>query len=239
MKPEELYNEIVVFCRSNTNEELIKKYSRYFKEGLYNAYGLPQHLMENKVKEILDRKDVDWEVIRETSKLLVSSLKYEECSFAILFYKSFLKKSDKRTFEDLTVWFQTGINNWAHCDSVCGELIFPLLKNNTITLTDLKSWITARNKFQRRAVPVSIIKTLKSTNDFQPFFSLIEPLMSDPDREVHQGTGWFLREAWKKDKEQTESFLLKWKDKSPRLIFQYACEKMNADEKARFKRTKL
>lgn len=238
MKPEDLYNEIVTFCKSNTNEELIKKYSRYFKEGQWDAYGLTQHLMHNKVNEILESKDIDLQVIRETSRLLVRSLKYEESSFAILFYKSFIKSSDRQTFDDIVIWFETGIRNWAHCDTICGELIFSLLNNSIVCYKDLNSWIIADNKFQRRAVPVSLIKMLKTTDDFLPFFSFIEPLMIDPDREVQQGVGWFLREAWKKQRPQTESFLLKWKEKSPRLIFQYACEKMKPDEKIRFKRSK-
>jgi 3-methyladenine DNA glycosylase AlkD len=62
--------------------------------------------------------------------------------------------------------------------------------------------------------------------------------MTDPEREVHQGTGWFLREAWKRKPEETEIFLLKWKDTAPRLIFQYATEKMTAEGKGRFRRHK-
>jgi 3-methyladenine DNA glycosylase AlkD len=238
MKPEELYKEIVTFCKSNTNQDLIKKYSRYFKEGMYDAYGLPQHLMQNKIKEILDRDYADYELIRKTSKLLVRSSKFEEVSFAILFYKSFINEASRKTFDDINIWFETGINNWAHCDGICGELMFPLLKKDIINFLDFKTWITSKNKYQRRAVPVSLIKVLKSTDNFLPFFILIEPLMADSEREVHQGVGWFLREAWKKQKEQTESFLLKWKDISPRLIFQYSCEKMSREEKLKFKRTK-
>jgi 3-methyladenine DNA glycosylase AlkD len=238
MGPQNLYDEIVTFCKSNTNQELIKKYSRYFKEGQYDSYGLAQHLLHNKVREILDRKDVNLQVIRETSKLLIRSPKYEGSSFAIMFYKSLNKSFDRETFKDITIWFETGVMNWAHCDTICGELIFTLLDNNIITYMDLKPWLNAKNRFQRRAVPVSLIKILKKTDDFQPFFSFIEPLMIDHEREVHQGTGWFLREAWKKRKESTESFLLKWKDTSPRLIFQYACEKMSSEEKSRFKRIK-
>lgn len=49
---------------------------------------------------------------------------------------------------------------------------------------------------------------------------------------------WFLREAWKIRKDQTEAFLLKWKNESPRLIYQYATEKMTAKEKKRFKKEK-
>jgi len=53
---------------------------------------------------------------------------------------------------------------------------------------------------------------------------------------VHQGVGWFLREAWKIRPKETESFLLKYKDTSPRLIFQYATEKMTPKQKLRFRR---
>jgi hypothetical protein len=60
--------------------------------------------------------------------------------------------------------------------------------------------------------------------------------MSDREGEVHRGAGGFLREVWKLKREVTEEFLLKWKDSSPGLIFQYACEKMSAEEKLRFKK---
>lgn len=238
MKPHDLYNEIVIFCKSNSNEEIVRKYSRYFKEGQWDAYGLTQHLMSNKVNELLTNTKIDFSDIRETSKILVSSQKFEETSFAIMFYKHYIKNPDREIFNDISSWFETGIRNWAHCDSICGELIFPLLKENIITYRELGPWISATNKFQRRAVPVSIIKLLKSVKDFIPLFAFIEPLMTDTEREVHQGTGWFLREAWKKQPIPTESFLLKWKEKSPRLIYQYACEKMSAEEKTKFKRTK-
>jgi len=82
MNPDELYNVIVKFCRSNSDEAIVKKYSRYFKNGVYDAYGLSQDLLNGKVKEILARKDVDPEIVRETSKLLIRSSKYEEPSFA-------------------------------------------------------------------------------------------------------------------------------------------------------------
>jgi 3-methyladenine DNA glycosylase AlkD len=238
MKAEDLYKEIMAYCQANSDEALIKKYSRYFKDGVYDAYGLSMELINSKIKDITGRKEIDFQILRDTSKLLVKSQKYEGPSFAMLFYKSYTKQFDRSTFSDLTMWFETGITNWAHSDSVCGELMFPLLKKNIISYTDLKPWITAENKYQRRAVPVSLIKTLKSTLDHTPYLRMIEPLMTDPEREVHQGVGWFLRVAWKLKKEPIEDFLLKWKDSSPRLIFQYACEKMSVEEKTRFKRTK-
>jgi len=238
MSPDELHNEIVTFCKSNTNEAIISKYSRYFKGGQYDAYGLTRELIQTKVSEILSIPDVTLQLLKETSRILVKSSKFESTTFAFYFYKSFKENFTRDTFRDITIWFETGIRNWAHCDSVCGELLFYMLKHNIINYSDMASWINASNRFQRRAVPVSLIKMLKPTADFLIFFKFIEPLMIDPDREVHQGVGWFLREAWKKQKVPTESFLLRWKDISPRLIFQYACEKMSPEEKTRFKRTK-
>jgi 3-methyladenine DNA glycosylase AlkD len=190
------------------------------------------------VDEIIGNKEVSFNLLRETSKLLVKSLKYEESSFAILFYRKFSESFSRETFDDITAWFETGLRNWASCDVICGDTLFVLLSNKIITYKDLKPWLSAENKFQRRAVPVSLIKLLKITKDFNEYFSFIEPLMTDPEREVHQGVGWFLREAWKLQKKPTETFLLKHKDSSPRLIFQYACEKMSAEDKLRFKKSK-
>jgi hypothetical protein len=52
---------------------------------------------------------------------------------------------------------------------------------------------------------------------------------------VHQGPGWFLREAWKVQPRPVERFLRCWKDTAARLIFQYATEKMTPAQKQRFR----
>jgi 3-methyladenine DNA glycosylase AlkD len=238
MKPEKLVAEINEFGKVNYNEANVKKYSRYFKDGVFDAWGLTQELLYNKVDEIVSRKDVDFDFLRIVSKLLVTRPKYEETSFAIVFYRKFSENFSPDTFHDIEKWFETGITNWGHCDVISGDLIFMHLHRKIISYRDLKPWVTAKSKYQRRAAAVSLIKLLKTTDDFNIFFDQIEPLMSDSEREVHQGAGWFLREAWKLKKGPTEKFLLKWKDTSARLIFQYACEKMSAEEKLRFKKSR-
>jgi len=238
MKPEELCKEIVAFGEANYNEANVKKYSRYFKDGVFDSWGLSQELLYGMVDEILARKGVDLNFLRETSKLLVKGPKYEETSFAVVFYRKYSSDFSKETFRDIEKWFDYGIKNWGHCDVISGDLIFTHLDRKIISYKDLRIWTGAKNKYQRRASAVSLIKLLKKTDDFTLFFDQIEPLMSDQEREVHQGVGWFLREAWKLKREVTEEFLLKWKDSSPRLIFQYACEKMSPEEKLRFKKAR-
>jgi 3-methyladenine DNA glycosylase AlkD len=79
---------------------------------------------------------------------------------------------------------------------------------------------------------------MKETRKVIEYVYFIESLMMDKEREVHQGVGWFLREAWKIESALVEEFLLKYKDTAPRLIFQYATEKMTPEGKARFRRSK-
>jgi 3-methyladenine DNA glycosylase AlkD len=237
MTPSDLISEIQAYCKANSNEALVKKYSRFFKEG-YNAYGLSSELLISKATELVKQDGIDFETVIKTSHLLVSSEKYEEVTFAILLFKEFRKQFTPDSFSIIEKWFAEGITNWAHADIICGDLIATFLEKKIITFQRMADWRTASNKFQRRAVPVALIKMLKYTNDYQAFFNFIEPLMMDSEREVHQGLGWFLREAWKKSPEQTEMYMIQWKDTAPRLIFQYATERMKPEQKQHFKRTK-
>ena len=235
MTPTALFNDIRFYCSANANDEIVQKYSRYFSGG-YDAYGLSLDQLEEKVLDILEAETTTFDLVLKTSRLLVKSPKYEETSFAILLTKAFAGEFSPGIFNEIGKWFETGITNWAHADVISGELLVIFLKKKLVTLTAFGEWIQAKNKFQRRAVPVTLIKLLKATEDFQPLFDFIEPLMADTEREVHQGVGWFLREAWKLQPAITEQFLLKWKDTAPRLIFQYATEKMSAEGKKKFRK---
>jgi 3-methyladenine DNA glycosylase AlkD len=103
---------------------------------------------------------------------------------------------------------------------------------------EIGNWKFGVNKFQRRAVPVALIKLMKETKLVEEYITFIEPLMMDPEREVHQGVVWFLREAWKINPLPVQVFLLKYKETAARLIFQYATEKMTPEQKERFRRSK-
>jgi len=237
MKATELYEDIRKYCQANADEAIVKKYSKYFKEG-YDAYGLTKQKYEDKVESILDDKSVNMKLVLTTSKLLLKSGKYEETSFAIRLLKGFSEQFTTDTFKEIEKWFQIGITNWGHTDVLCGHLISKFFERNIIKLDDLSDWRTAKNKYQRRAVPVAMIDLLKTTKDFKPLFAFIEPLMTDSERKVQQGLGWFLREAWKIKRKETEKFLLKWKNTARRTIFQYATEKMTTKEKIRFRKDK-
>ncbi|MEI6141601.1 MAG: DNA alkylation repair protein [Mariniphaga sp.] len=230
-------NEITSFCQANADESTVIKYSKYFKEG-YDAYGVPSAVFMAKVDEFMALGKLDLPLILESAPQLLLSGKYEETSFIIVLTERFKKNFDSQTFEAIEKWFEYGITNWAHADTLCGTVLPWFFLKKIVPLERLNKWKISPYKFQRRCVPVAMIKLLKSTNDFNPLFEMTNPIMLDNERVVHQGLGWFLREAWKFKHKETEDFLMKWKDNAARLIFQYATEKMHPDERIKFKKKK-
>jgi 3-methyladenine DNA glycosylase AlkD len=124
----------------------------------------------------------------------------------------------------------------AEIRSYCAAHANAALVDGRIGLNDLAPWRVSKYPFKRRAVPVAMLGLPKKPFLAQELIEFVTPLMEDGERVVHQGMGWFLREMWKKQPEPVEAFLLAWKDTAPRLIFQYATEKMTAAQKACFKR---
>lgn len=238
MTPQELCNDLTGYCKLNANPELVKKYSRYFKEGVYDAWGLSQALMDAKKAELKKSEEITVDLVFETAPLLMKSGKYEETSFALILITIVKDKLIRTDFTRLESWFETGIANWAHADYFGMFFLPEIMKQGLVEKNDFSGWITSPYKFQRRSVPVTFIKLLKTGIPFRELFSFLEPLMSDPEREVHQGMGWFLREAWKVKPDETEAFLLKWRNTAPRLIFQYACEKMEKEARHKFRKEK-
>ena len=237
MDANSLYQEIVAFCRSNSDEKIVVKYSKFFKEG-YDAYGLSTAVFEDKIAVLKLSQTIDLALLLEAAPLFLKSGKYEETSFLLVLTESLKESFDSQTFDAIGKWYEYGIINWAHADNLCGSILPYFFSQRIIPLWRLNDWRISTKKFQRRSVPVTLIKLLKSTEDLTPFFGLIDPLMMDNERVVHQGLGWFLREAWKLRPEETEVFLLKWKDNSARLIFQYATERMDKDNRLKFRKTR-
>lgn len=189
MTKEELIRNIRQYCLENANEENSKKYKRYFKEAP-DTYGLSQPLMNEKAKLLLKEKSISLEKVVKAIPEILKNGKYEEISIGFLLLNGLEKQYSKELFNEIGKWFAIGIHNWAHADTL-GMFILPkFFKHNVITIQhDFNSWLISPYKFQRRCVPVTLIKSLKSGADVNSLFDYTETLMSDPEREVHQGMG--------------------------------------------------
>lgn len=237
MTTNEFVQEIRSYCVANADAERLKTSQRYFKEE-FVGYGLTAPQTYSKAKEMLKRGNFDLPTILEATPILMKSGMFEEISIAMLLLDGLWKQFTPEIFQTIGSWFSFSIHNWAHADTL-GMLILPkFLDKKILEMKDFSPWLDSPFKFQRRCVPVTLIKHMKKTRQVMPSILFVEMLMADPEREVHQGMGWFLREAWKISPAEVEPFLKKWKDTAPRLIIQYACEKMTAENKQRFKRSR-
>jgi 3-methyladenine DNA glycosylase AlkD len=234
-----LFDEIRKFCKQNADKKIVKKYAKYFVEG-YDAYGLDSKLIESQRKIWFEKNkdDLGFDRFLKLGDLLVKDGKYEEVFFAIWFASKFQPELTSKTLDRFYKWIDIGVKNWAHSDVMSGEILSPFLTNNIVSLDAFSDWRTSKNKWHRRAVPVTMIKYLKNEPSIKTLSDFIDPLMMDEEKVVRQGLGWFLREAWKKNPAPVEKFLLKWKDRCGRLIIQYATEKMKPEEKEKFRKTK-
>ena len=238
---EALAAEIREYCASHADRKQARRWERYFTEG-YDAWGLLDKndpLWHQKQTEWLEGyRDIGLRGFLKLGEILFRSGKYEEGALAIRFAVTFRDQFDQKAVERLGKWFEAGIRNWAHTDVLCGEIIAPLLESGRVELETLAPWRESELKFQRRAVPVAMLRLLKVKPDAGPLLEFLRPMMTDPERVVGQGLGWFLRETWKKHPRPVEAFLLEWKDQAARVIFQYATEKMAPEARARFRRAK-
>ena len=235
-----VFNEVRAFCQANADPDRARRYARFFTEG-YDAYGVDHRLPSWDLNLALwtERlRTAGPETLIETGNLLTSTGKYEECSFAILFAERLAEFNSRELFEAMGGWFDSGgIRNWGHTDVMCKMVLSRFIKSGLVDLNDLQAWRDSPAKFKRRAAAVTLVESIEACH-MAEWTHFIEPLMHDSEKVVHQGVGWLLRELWKRDPAVVEKFLLKHKDTAPRLIYQYATEKMDAAGKARFRRKK-
>lgn len=223
--------------KARADPALVKKYARFFVEG-YDAYGVDlkalRSIREKWIQEY--RPLLGVEGFLQVGDQLVLSGKYEEGFTAMGLISHFSEDFTPRIFEHLGLWLEEGLCNWAHVDSFASDILPIFLIKHIVPLSAFSGWRESESKWKRRAIPVTLIKLLKNGQSIPEMLSFIAPLMTDQEKVVHQGLGWFLREAWKISPAPVEDFLLKWKDQCARLIIQYATEKMNKDQKAVYKR---
>jgi 3-methyladenine DNA glycosylase AlkD len=230
--------EIREFCEFNSDPEIIKKFSKYFKEG-YDGYGIDKKVIEKQIDIWKERwKD---EMTIDRYLMLGDELqrgRYDEKNLAIVFIQTQRKYYTKDTFHRIGNWFDHGINNWATTDVLCMFVLSSFLIDKIIELDDLKSWKDSESEWKRRAVPVTLIELIKKDLKPKDAIYAIEPLMSDKSEYVQKGIGTLLRGLWKIYPLEIEEFLLKWKDSCGRLIIQYSTEKMDNEYKKKFRKNK-
>ena len=231
--------EIRDFLESNSDPEIVKKYSKYFKEG-YDGYGIDQNIYEKQIEDWIQqwKDEMTLADYLHLGDELMKHGRYDEKNLAIAFLKTKKEHFTSDTFYRLGNWFDYGINNWATTDILCMIILSGLLTDKVIDFDDLKSWNESASEWKRRAVPVTLVELIKMDLKPEEATYMIEPLMTDDSEYVQKGIGTLLRGLWKKYPVQIEDFLMKWKDTCGRLIVQYATEKMDLEYRKKFRKNK-
>ena len=68
---------------------------------------------------------------------------------------------------------------------------------------------------------------------FPEIVKLSDSLLADEDDMVQKGLGWLLRETTKADAKRTVPYLLKIRDRAPRLVLRTACETLPVNVRQR------
>jgi hypothetical protein len=168
-KPEDLVAEIRAYCVAQQDLRKAGKWARYFREG-YGGVGLSGFL--------------------KAGELLFQSGKYQEGALAIRFLKERRDELDAESVGKLAKWFEAGIQNWAHTDVLCGEVIAPLLESRQLDPAVLAGWRESEFKYQRRAVPVAMLGLLKTQPDIRaPVFAAAGRSQITPSDLARHGGG--------------------------------------------------
>ncbi len=209
-----------------------------YKKGCINFFKEPIKIYgvrSDGLKEI-DKKY--WPEVKEMTKkdffLFVEELlksNYNEESglaFKWLFRrKSEFLKSDFKIFEK---WLERYVNNWGKCDDFCTHAFGELLSQYPEFVPVVKKWTKSKNRWVRRASAVIFIKSNNTYHtgkgSLKDIFYIADALLLDSDDLVQKGYGWMLKAASFGHQKQVFDYVMKNKDKMPRIALRYAIEKM-------------
>jgi len=156
----------------------------------------------------------------------------EEKVFAVLLLENFVAKFGAREFKLFEGWLDR-VSSWADHDGLVHYLIGPLVAAEPRRTARALRWTKSKNRWRRRAAAVSLIRGARQRLFFDQIVRVSDALLQDQDDMVQKGLGWLLRETAKADPKMTVPYLLRIRDRAPRLVLRTACETLPAATRAR------
>jgi 3-methyladenine DNA glycosylase AlkD len=156
----------------------------------------------------------------------------EEKVFAVLLLENSVAKFGEREFKLFESWLDR-VSSWADHDGLVHYLIGPMVAADYRRTVRALRWARSKNRWRRRAAAVSLIRAARQKAFFAEIVRVSEALLTDQDDMVQKGLGWLLREAAKADPRTTVPYLLRIRERAPRLVLRTACETLTPATKAR------
>ena len=174
--------------------------------------------------------EYDMPFLLDVSDHLFRSKVLEEKVFAVLMLQGVVKEFGKTEFKIFEGWLDR-VSTWADHDALVHYLLGPMIARHESLLTRPPRWAKSKDRWHRRAAAVSLIHSTRQHKNFDHIQHITEMLLADDDDMVQKGLGWLLREAAKFNPEETVQYLMRVRERVPRLVLRTACETLPQEAK--------
>jgi 3-methyladenine DNA glycosylase AlkD len=156
----------------------------------------------------------------------------DEAALAVRILERFGRHLTPAHFGTFDRWVNF-LNDWASCDSLCCQIIGPLVRDHPALIRRLAPWARSRHRWRRRAAAVSMIPLARTGERLSEILAMADRMLGDADPMVQKGVGWLLKEATKKKAGEVVTYLVANRDRTTRLVLRYACENLSPAHRRR------
>ena len=178
------------------------------------------------------RKEHGIDFLVEVADHLFDGPVLEEKIAAVLLLEKLDGEFGEREFERFESWLDR-ISSWADHDALVHYLIAPMVAAKPARAKTVFRWAKSENRWYRRAACVALIRGARDKMFFSEITRPSDSLLADEGGLVQKGLGWLLRETAKFDAERTVPYLMKIRERAPRLVLRTACETLTAEVRKR------
>ena len=178
------------------------------------------------------RKERGLEFLFEVADQLFAGSVLEEKVAAVFLLEKLDSEFGDREFKQFESWLDR-ISSWADHDALVHSLISPMVAAKPARAKFAFRWAKSANRWHRRAACVALIRGARARMFFPEITKLSNSLLTDEDDMVQKGLGWLLRETAKFDAKRTVPYLMKIRNRAPRLVLRTACETLPGAAKRR------
>src|SRR5882757_5793463 len=197
---------------------------RFFKEEIKSHGWYTANLRRAAIRSRRElARERGMEFVVSVADELFSGRNLEEKVFAVFLLEKQTKLFGDEEFKLFTSWLDR-ITSWADHDALVHDLIAPMVADKTARTEQVFGWAKSASRWRRRAACVALIRGAREKRFFQAIVRLSGLLLKDQDDMVQKGLGWLLRETAKYDPTKTVPYLMKIRDRAPRLVLRTACE---------------
>lgn len=203
-----------------------KSQQRFFKEEI-ELIGVRIPIVRSiAAKYWKDVKKLDKKKLLALCEELLKTNMQEDSVIAYDFVYRMRKQLKPKDFGVFEQWLKKYVNNWAKCDDLCTGALGELIAMYPQLIQKIIAWRTSKNRWVRRGSAVALIVPIKRADILLDVFAVSDTLIADEDDLVRKGYGWLLKEASNIYPKEVFEYVMKNKDKMPRVALRYAIEKM-------------